>query len=386
MNNLIKYIFIAVVFSGISYAYYFETHSFVFRIISFLGTFVFYIILIVYALLYLKQKKKVVVKPLLLIWYIIATLIILVTSLRVNLNDIITLVFHPLAFSAFFIGIIAFLINKSSLLFIVKMSRNINNIIPLITMFDILIFKYPILLITCHAFILFEYNFVSQKRKSYLHLLMLLSLPIFLIYDHRSGIVLTISFFIIIFSIYFFKIFRSKFIRVLFLAISFTLICFITFNFTEVFQFITTYFTGDLINATDTRSFLFLEFFNDFKPSEYLLGRGYLGTYYSVYFENWDGDSSNRFVVEVGFLQLLFKGGGVLLGLTVLIFIKSIFNGLFKNKPGSLNFLLGLWLIIELAMFAVQNIPEFSPHFFIMWIIIGILNYQKPKEVKHVIS
>jgi hypothetical protein len=377
------------VFSGISYAYYFGTNSFIFRIFSFISTLLFLVLIVIYGLRSLKLKTKNGDKPVLLTWYIIVTIIILVMSIRFNMTDIITLFFHPISFGAFFIGVVALLVNNYSIQFLVKMSSYINNLLPIITFLDIVLFKFPIFLVSCHTFLLFEYGFANMKRKKRLLLLMLSSLPLFLIYDYRSGILLTILFMVIIVSINFFKIFNSKFIIIVFLLGAISFIYYFAFNFTEVFKFITSFITGNEINTIDTRSFLYLEFFQDFKPSEYFFGRGYLGTYYSSYFDNWQGelgDSSTRFGVEIGFLQLLFKGGILLLGFTILIFIKSIYNGLFKSKPGSLSFLLSLWLIVELAMFAVQNIPEFTPHFFIIWIIIGILQYQKPKSVTSISS
>tara|TARA_B110000902_G_C14293413_1_gene582108 strand:- start:7264 stop:8388 length:1125 start_codon:yes stop_codon:yes gene_type:complete len=374
------------VLSGISYAYYFETHNYLFRVISFINALLFFVFLMFYTLRSLNQKTRNLDRPLMLKWYIVVTFIIFLMSIKFTIDDLITLFFHPLSFGAFFIGVVTLLVNKTSLQFIIKMSRSVNNLIPIITIVDLLLFHYPILLISCQSFLLFEYCFTTRKRKFFLLILMLLSLPFFLIYDYRSGVLLTFAFFLMLFSIYFFKIFRSKFIRAIFLVVSVILVYYVTFNFSEVFQFVTSVLTDNVINSTDTRSFLFLEFFNDFSSTEYLFGRGYLGTYYSSYFDIWEGDSANRFIVEVGFLQLLFKGGIFLLGITILIFIKSIYNGLFKSNPENVSFLLSLWLIVEFAMFSVQNIPSFSPHFFIIWILIGILFQQKGKGLNKILQ
>lgn len=382
MQKLIKFTFLSIIFSGIAYAYYFELNYFFLRFIALLSNALFYIFIVSYLFVNFKQKGGSVPRLNLLFFYILATLIIFIVSININVKDLITILFHPLAFGAFFIGVVAFLVNQKSIIYILKISYYINNLLPFITLIDVIFFQFPVFLITCHSFLLFEYCFASKKRNIYLLISMMVSIILFFRYDYRSGALLTILFLGVISLVYFFKVFKSKIIRASFLLISLFIIYFLSFNFTQVFQIGSSYISDNRISTVDTRTFLFFEFFEDFKPSEYFFGRGYIGTYYSSYFDVWAGDNANRFVVEVGFIQVLFKGGLLLLISTILIFINSIIKGLFKNNTNSVNFLLSFLLLIELGMFSIQNIPSFSPHFLLIWIIIGILNsnFNKPEK------
>lgn len=64
-------------------------------------------------------------------------------------------------------------------------------------------------------------------------------------------------------------------------------------------------------DADDTRSFLYTELFQDLNLKQLLIGKGFLGTYFSPYFlmvqQSGDktGDAFNRFTSEVGKIKLL---------------------------------------------------------------------------------
>ena len=130
-------------------------------------------------------------------------------------------------------------------------------------------------------------------------------------------------------------------------------------------------------DADDTRSFLYKEFFGDFKSSELILGRGFMGTYFSNYFlqlqRNLDdtGDFYQRYGIEVGFLQLLLKGGFVYYILYVLplwyVAIKSIF-GYAHQK---ISFYIGIFIFSELLLMFFENIPYFSFQFSILFFLAG---------------
>lgn len=74
------------------------------------------------------------------------------------------------------------------------------------------------------------------------------------------------------------------------------------------------------------------------------------------------GDSFNRFTIEIGFLQILLKGGFVLVITTVVIFIRAIYLGFYKMNSGSINFMLSVWLLIEFTMLSIENVPVFNIH------------------------
>jgi hypothetical protein len=136
------------------------------------------------------------------------------------------------------------------------------------------------------------------------------------------------------------------------------------------------------VNNIDSRTFLFVDFFTDFKIEDFYTGRGFLGTYFSPYFQEWQGDfgdSFNRFTIEIGFLQMLLKGGFVLVITTVVIFIRAIYLGFIRSNPGSVNFMLSVWLLIEFTMLSIENVPCFNIHFLLIWVVIGKMYLMKPR-------
>lgn len=356
---------------------------FEFRILSFVFISVFYALIIVSYFFGNIKKINNRFSINLLMVYLIIVIIILLFSIKFNEKDLVTLFLHPYTFLAYFIGVITFLLNKKSLSFIKLVSRYSTFLIPVMTVIDLLVFRAPIILVNCYSFLLF-YMITAKRRKDKIFAVTLLlsCLPIFIIYDYRSGL-LIISLLLCGLTVSrIFKSVQSKIIKFIFLISSLTCIYFLFFNFTEIFERVSSSINTDLINTNDTRSFLFLEFFTDLKGIDYILGRGYLGTYYSPYFAQWQGEKGdfyNRLTVEVGFLQLILKGGVILFGITIILFVRCVYNGIVNCKTNSFKFLIAIWLLIEFAMLSIENIPYFGVHYFFIWILIGILYEQKRK-------
>lgn len=356
---------------------------FEFRVLSFVTISVFYVLIILFCFFIRKERGENRFLTKLLSIYLITVIILLFFSVKLNEKDLVTLFFHPYTFLAYFMGFVPFLLSKKSLKFIKLVSRYIVFILPILTILDLLIFKAPIILVNCYSFLLFYILTAKNiKEKLFTGLLLLCSLPIFIIYDYRSGLLIISLFLCGLIASKVFEAVQSKVFRFVFLTSALTFIYFLFFNFTEIFDYLSSSIKSDIINTNDTRSFLFLEFFSEFKGSDYFIGRGYLGTYYSPYFAEWNGEGGdyyNRLTVEVGFLQLILKGGIILFGITLMVFMKSIYNGIIKHRTNSFKFLLGLWLLIEFAMLSIENIPFFGVHYFFIWILIAILNKKEGK-------
>lgn len=380
MQKIIKYIFISIILSGIFYAYFTTSHLFIFRVLSFFGLSIFYILTIRCFSIRFKQSNKSIVSSKLISIYISVLFILLMFSLIIKEVDFVTLFFHPYAFPAFFIAVVALLVNEKSLSVLSVISRYMSNLIPLITIVDLIVFDFPILLANSYSFLFFGYlTSTNTKRKYYIILCLLIAIPILNFYDYRSGVIIISLFLCGLIASNLFNFVRSKVLKFGFLIFSLTTVYFLFFYFTEIFEYFTSIIKTDSISTVDTRSFLFTELFSDMKDSDYILGRGYLGTYYSPYFKEWQGDtgdSFNRFTVEVGFLNIILKGGIILLIINILVFFKSIYIGFMNYKPNTFKFLISLWLFIEFAMLSIENMPSFGVHFFFIWILIGILNNQ----------
>jgi len=131
-------------------------------------------------------------------------------------------------------------------------------------------------------------------------------------------------------------------------------------------------------DKTDTRSFLYVEVFEDLGNTDALtFGKGPLGTYYSDYFFNLEkndpaenGDAADRLTVEVGFLEILLKGGWVMAILFFMICIPAIIQSIFFSK----NIMakgLGLYGLCYLVILFILNIPMYSNVYIVFWIIMG---------------
>lgn len=383
MQKVTRYIFIAIILSSIFYAYYSTTLFFAFRILSFVSVFAVYFLI---AILFSFKNTKKVRNPFsknLLILYLTIVGLILIFSIRLNEKDLITLFFHPYSFLAFFIGIVAFLVNKKSLKFVKLVSTYSLIFIPLVTVVDLLLFNFPVILVNCYSLIL--YSCITSKIKKIRLIsgaLLLCCIPIFAVYDYRSGILIISLLFLGFLMVKLFKFVLNVVVRYLFLITSLGLIYFLFFNFTEIFEFLSSQLAIKSVNNIDSRTFLFVDFFTDFKVDDFYTGRGFLGTYFSPYFQEWQGDfgdSFNRFTIEIGFLQLLLKGGFVLVISTIFIFIRAIYLGFIRSKPGSVNFTLSVWLLIEFTMLSIENVPCFNIHFLLIWVVIGKMYLMKPR-------
>ena len=76
-------------------------------------------------------------------------------------------------------------------------------------------------------------------------------------------------------------------------------------------------FSNDKENNADTRTFLFKELLKDLNETEFIIGKGALGSYHSTYFymltrsnkitktSDTGGDSATRTTSEVGYLFML---------------------------------------------------------------------------------
>lgn len=136
----------------------------------------------------------------------------------------------------------------------------------------------------------------------------------------------------------------------------------------------------------DSRTFLFRELMSELNFREKIFGRGSLGTYYSEYFEHtkwyvvdvlkkpWYGDSSTRITIEVGYLQMILKGGFIMMLLNLIILISSSYVAIFKSRNKFIK-RLGYYILIFMILYLIELRPTFTPIFFILWMAIGtVLN------------
>ena len=128
----------------------------------------------------------------------------------------------------------------------------------------------------------------------------------------------------------------------------------------------------------DTRTFLYKELFADFNTRDVLLGRGFQGKYFSPYFlwqqamnHDFSGDAYYRFSVEVGFLECLLKGGLVFFLLYITPLVSAVRRSLFFRHSNKVAFLTGIYILVELLILFVENIPSYHFQFFLIFFLAG---------------
>jgi hypothetical protein len=137
--------------------------------------------------------------------------------------------------------------------------------------------------------------------------------------------------------------------------------------------------------TTDTRTFLFEELFMDLSPKEQWVGRGALGTYYSPYFEyiaqqGLEGDSETRSVNEVGYLQMILKGGYVMMLLYLLILLPAAFLGIFRSK-NIIAKMCGYFILAYLIIWGISYYPVYSAEYLLVWMAAGTVMSKRNRSI-----
>jgi len=127
----------------------------------------------------------------------------------------------------------------------------------------------------------------------------------------------------------------------------------------------------------DTRGFLWTEVWGDLQGSEFIFGKGFLGTYFSEYFlmilihYQTYADHYERFSVEVGFLQLLLKGGFFWYFLYIAPVVYSFIKGIFWYSDNKTVFSISVFLFTELLLMFIENNPYFSFQYSLIFLFAG---------------
>lgn len=124
--------------------------------------------------------------------------------------------------------------------------------------------------------------------------------------------------------------------------------------------------------STDTRTFLYVEVYEDLvKNDKLIFGKGANGTYYSDYFNTAEGDSDTRLTVEVGVLAILLKSGLIGVTLFLLILFAAIYYAFFRSN----NYYvvgIGFMLFIYVLLLFIGNLISYSIHNLFVWFFIGV--------------
>jgi hypothetical protein len=126
----------------------------------------------------------------------------------------------------------------------------------------------------------------------------------------------------------------------------------------------------------DTRTFLYVEVFQDLKMNKaFLFGKGVNAGYLSESFQ-----TLNRTIVEVGFLQILLKSGIVGFILYMTMIVSAIFKAMNNSKNKFMEYL-ALLLLGYVLMFFIENILAFNMLNVMIWIVVGMCHSQELREL-----
>lgn len=385
-------LFISAVLSNLFYKYYQHTDNFSIRILSTLFLTWFYLL----SLSFIINKNSVLKTNLknstqqIILFYLIILFILVLPSLSTNLGDYYTLIFNPLAFSAYFISFIALTVDEKSMDNLFTISQKFNTLLPALAIIDLLVISKSPFLTLGITFIVIEmlfYESLSKQRKVYILALLFINLLVQITRDNRGNAIFLLVTFGLFLLFYITTAFNAKEIKVGILSIVVFVTFYLLFYFNTAYVYIVDLVNPNSISTIDTRSFLYIEFFEDFKNQDWLIGRGYLGTYFSPYFLNLEeqgiegGDYFHRFTIEVGFLNFLLKGGLLLLLPFIMIILSSIKRGFVDNNFRTISFRCSIFLLVSFLLMSFTNGAAFNIEHGTLWLLIGIINFEKNKQV-----
>lgn len=132
---------------------------------------------------------------------------------------------------------------------------------------------------------------------------------------------------------------------------------------------------GEKEGEMDTRTFLYQEVFDDLTRNKaWLLGKGINGKYFSDYFASKHtdaGESEERIQSEVGFLNILLKGGIAQTVLYLLLLIIAVYNCLFRSDS-KFMLIIGLVLLTHFVMLFIEEYIKYDLYNVTMWFFIGM--------------
>ncbi len=218
------------------------------------------------------------------------------------------------------------------------------------------------------AFILLTYKYHSTKRNLLALGIIVVSL-LFSVYKARRGL----SSIILAFSIasYFLYLFNTR-RKLLVIYLSFLFIILGALYYSNLYHVKKNSLLGLIAERgnDDTRTVVELFFYGDMKNNDILVGKGINGEYFCPDCEE-DQETNYRSYIETGYLQIILKGGIIMLGLYLLIAIPAIILGLFYSK-NSLAKASGIWILISLVSLYPATVNTFSFAFLLVWISVGI--------------
>jgi len=307
-------------------------------------------------------------------------LITIIRSLQPNIRTLTWLFGYPLAGGAWIIPVVAIVGTQKSCweylgrIFFTHTTLGVFiqclNLGTLIGTGSALIWVYPGILAYATPILLFTWH----KNKTYITLISFSGLLLYCIDSMvqlvRSGVGLSIYYMFCFFCI----ILLSKcsvqqkmkvIIPIIFVVLPLFLLCIMLIP-TDTVRIQAEAFSEKFL--LDTHSAGLLEFIEQTSGKELIIGRGALGRYYSYYFEAFEPEG--RVNIECGYLQIVHKGGLVMLIPFLLLTIPAAYLGIFDSK-NHLTIAAGLLVLGQLLYMLVHGMPSADPTYVLFWLAVG---------------
>jgi hypothetical protein len=300
--------------------------------------------------------------------------------------NLVTILNHPLALMAV-VPVFAFKVGYQT-----TDSDKVFKLLFYISIAFLIFFLFPIkgnniynASLNCYASVLpfFAFTLIEKKYRLYAVILLGLGFLLSTVSESRTIVLRVLLFGLLFVSLSMVKKYSSLKILII-CAVAFFMFEMLT-NLQNFIDFFIADTGAKKFDDSDTRTFLYEELFGDMKTHELIMGRGFLGHYFSPYFLDQmeqgiaDGDSFNRFSVEVGFLQLLLKGGFVYYFLYITPLVISCYKGLAGAGQNKLSFSISIIILTELLIMFIENIPVFSFPFVLLFFLAGF-SYRRMKN------
>lgn len=134
------------------------------------------------------------------------------------------------------------------------------------------------------------------------------------------------------------------------------------------------YFLERTETGIESREDIIDEFFYDFNntPQDWITGRGFHGVFTSRTLSTSDTENI-RDLIENGYLFAILKGGFIYVGLLLIIFIKSFYNGFIKSK-NLFSKGMGLLILLYLVDLMGYGLPSIGFKYLVVFLAIAVCN------------
>lgn len=218
------------------------------------------------------------------------------------------------------------------------------------------------------GFVLFTYIYHSPKRNK-IALFVLVAILLIATYRARRAIMVLTSLHLFIFMVTFYFTSNRKLLITCFF---FFFLILIGVYGERLYQEHGSALLENVLERgmEDTRIRVEKAFIEDFETIDWIIGRGINGKYWCPNIDLND-TSGYRIMIETDYLNIILKGGTILLGLIVLISVPSAFLALFRSK-NLLSKAAGIWIVLWVLSLYPLNVynPDFNHLLF--WICISI--------------